>query len=258
MPNEKGFADSTAEASVSGSFKDVKRVRGLIIDMNKIPPREFDGESKWEPKEQIQVDLDDAVVLATFSGDEPPDLKDNKFTIYVPYQTAENTARGKTPSANSIYMKCFVASSEELGMAETGEKVRPLSRIGTYVTLERMSVELFKTYKKDDMGNIMIDDEGNKILEPIYSANSDGIPYSGAWCFVGDEGADSTGVKDYLVNLLTYNGGLNKQAALRVLLTDNRAKQFPEYKEALQNGTLAELLGLEIDANGVFKQAEAS
>ena len=44
--------------------------------------------------------------------------------------------------------------------------------------------------------------------------------------------------------------GLNRKAALRLLLTDSRAKQYPKYKDSLNAETLAKELGLVLVGDG--------
>lgn len=257
MPDKKDFAASTAEASTGGSYGDIKKVRGFLVDMNRVPPREWDeaqyGKPDFEPKEQIKVDFEEAIVLETFSGDDPPELKTDdvvgKWSFYVPYQTPENTKKGRKPHANGIYMRCFVASSEELGEQQAGKKVSPVERIGTFCTVERQSRLLFSRPELDENKKPKLDDEGEKIMVEIYSADDEGKPRSGAWCFVEDEAGDSSTMTDYIAGILD---GLNVKAALRVLLTDPKAKQFPTYKDMLKEAPeiLAEALGMKVTGEG--------
>ena len=227
----EGFVESTSEAAVGG-YQGIKKVRGLQVKLEKIPPKFTDTEY-GEPKEQVEITLEDACILEMFANADEFELKDSKFTCWVPY-----AAEGKVPHANSIYMKCFVASAEEQGK-------RPSEFNGEYVTLERQSRLLFKTKTKNK------DTDESETTE-VRSVNRAGIPSSGAWCFVSDETADSEGVKDYVKALLI---GKTEKVALRELLTDTRAKQFPEFKAMLQAGTLATELGLEmVDDKFVAKE----
>jgi len=50
--------------------------------------------------------------------------------------------------------------------------------------------------------------------------------------------------------------GLNQKAALRKLLVDQKAKQFPEYKDKLNSGELAEYLDLVV-VDDKFTKREA-
>jgi len=231
VPNDKGFVDSSAEAAVGG-YQGIKKVRGLQVSLEKKPPRDFEGEQTYTPKEQIEVKLEDAIILEMFPDADDMELTDGKFTCWVPY-----AAEGKLPHKNSTYMVCFVGSSEELGEKEEKRKVRPSERNGTYVTLERQDRLLFKTKVKNKETDEMETKE-------MRSANPEtGIPYSSAWCYVADEAADAESVVEYITGLVI---GLNEKAALRKLTMDNKAKQFPEYKEACKAGTLPDLLDVEL------------
>jgi len=219
----EGFVETTAEAAVGG-YQGIKKVRGLQVSLTKIPPRNIENIT-WEPKEQIEIVLEDALILEMFPNADDFELKEGKLTIWVPY-----AAEGKVPSSGSTYMRCYVASAEEQGK-------KPSAFNGEYVTLERQNRLLFKTTKKNE------DTEEKETIE-IRSINTEtGLPSSGAWCYVSDETADSGTVKDYIKEVLV---GKNEKAALRALLTDARAKQFPEFKQALQAGTISELLDVEL------------
>lgn len=221
---KRKFAETTAEAAVGG-YQGIKKIRGLLLSLEIVDPPEGSGSDYGEPKEQMEFKLDDAVILEMFPNADDFDLKEGKFTGWVTY-----AALGKTPSSGSIYMKCLVASSEEIGKKKLSEN------IGNYVTLERQDRLLFKT-KKD-----------GETIE-VRSADENGKPYSSAWCFVSDETADSETVKEYIKDLVI---GLKENVALRELATNNRAKQFPEYKEACKAHELDKLLDVEL-VDGKFQ-----
>jgi len=131
------FVETTKEAS-RGGYQGIKKIRGLLSDLQKVDPNpNFTDTGFGPPKEQIQVKLEDAVVLEVFEGEDEFELKDGAFTFWVPYAVP-----GKKPGANTIYMKCWVASAEDLG--KTPSEVK-----GEYVTLERKLVTLFKTDKDE-------------------------------------------------------------------------------------------------------------
>jgi len=227
-----GFVETTAEAAVGG-YQGIKKVRGLFVDLKKIPPR-FTESEYGEPKEQMEITLEDAAILEMFPNADDFELKDSKFTCWVPY-----AAEGKVPHGNSIYMRCFIASAEELGK-------KPSALKGEYITLERQDRLLFKTKVKNT------DTEDMETVE-VHSVNKAGMPSANSWCFVSDETADSGTVKDYVRDMLTgnmppkYATPLTEKAALRALLTDPRSKQFPEFKESLKAGTIGDLLGVALE-----------
>lgn len=229
------FVESTSEAS-RGGFQGIKKIRGLLIELKKVPPSftdvpEWAGKN-WEPREQIEFTLEDAVILEMFPGEEDFELKDGKFVGWVSY-----AAEGKTPHANSSYMKCWVASAEKMGK-------KPSDFIGQYVTLEKIPTVLFKQPELGEDKKPLLDDEGKKIYKEIVTDKT--------FCFVADETADSENIKAYIVELID---GLNQKAALRKLLVDTRAKQFPEFKEALNSGTLADMLEMVV-VDGKFERPE--
>lgn len=224
------FVESTKEAS-RGGFQGIKKIRGLLIDLKLVPPPE-----SWDTTRlQIQGTLEDAVILEMFPGEEEFELKDGKYSFLVSY-----AEEGKIPHANSAYMKCFVASAEKLGK-------KPSEFIGEYVTLEKIPTVLFKQTVVGDDKKPILDGEGKKTYEDIISTS--------AFSFVADETADSENIKDYVRNLIS---GLNQKASLRKLLIDTRAKQFPEFKQMLSDGTLAEYLELVVVEDKFWKQEEAT
>ena len=213
------FIETTKEAS-SGGFRGIKKIRGLLLDLRLVPPR-FETSDYGEPKNQIEFVLDDAHILEMSPGEEEFELKDNRYVGWVSY-----AAQGKTPHANSSYIKCWVASAEKLGR-------KPSDFIGQYVTLEKLPVVLFKQAKVGSDKKAIVGEDGKKIYEEIVSTNT--------FCFVSDETSGSESVDDYIKSLVV---GLNQKAALRKLLVETRAKQYPKYKDSLNAGTLAEELGL--------------
>jgi hypothetical protein len=233
-------AEDESEFSVGG-FQGIKKLRGLLVDIDVVDPPE-----SWENRERqvVKVSLEDTVVLEMFGDEETFELKDGKFNFYIPY-----AAPGAKPHANSIYSKCWIASAKELGFA-------PSQKIGEYITLEKQPRLLFKQPIFEDVGGkktVKLDDDGNKIYEEILAVNESGRPNH--FCFVGDESAESENIKDYIVKLVS---GLNEKAALRKLLVDQKAKQFPEYKDKMKVGAevLAEYLGL-IVVDGKFAKPES-
>ncbi len=226
------FVETSAEAAVGG-FQGIKKVRGLLVDLKKIPPR-FTDSDYGEPKDQIEVSLEEAAILEMFPNADEFELKDTKFTCWIPY-----AASGKVPGGNSIYMKCFIASAEELGKKPTELK-------GEYVTLERQDRFLFKMSKVNK-------ETGEKESTEVRSINKLGLPSSNSWCFVSDETADSGDVKEYIASLII---GKKVNVALRELATESRARQFPEFKEALKAGTISDLVDVElVDGKFVAKES---
>jgi len=215
------FVESSAGAS-RGGFQGIKKIRGMLTEIKKVPPRFTDSEY-GPPKEQIEFTLEDAEILEMFPGEDEFELKEGKYTGWITYAEA-----GKTPSANSAYIKCWVASAEKLGK-------KPTDFIGQVVVLDKVKTLLFKKPQIGADKKPVLDAEGKKIMEEVATDK--------VFCFAGEESANAVDNKTYVANLLV---GLNQKAALRKLLTDPKTKQFPEYKSKLADGMLAEFLGLTI------------
>ncbi len=227
------FVETTAGAS-KGGFAGIKKIRGLQVELKKIPQPENWG-SDYDAKDQVVITLEDASILEMAPGEEPFELKENKYTGYVAYAKT-----GKTPHANSGYIKGFVASAEKLGKTPTGFN-------GQYVTLEKKSVVCFQKPKIDpETKKPILGEDGKKVLEDVVA---------NVWTYVADETSGSASVRDVARNKIA---GLSQKAALRVLLSHVQLKNYPEYKDALQNGTLASMLELTIDKKGVFQKAGES
>ncbi len=223
-----------------GGFQGIKKVRGLLVSIDvQDPPESWERPKDDSPLRQVvKVDMEDAVVLEMFGDEEPMDLKDGKFNFYIPY-----TAGGKNPHKNSIYSKCWLESAKELGK-------KPSEFIGQYVTLEKQPRLLFEKYVIDpETKQAQIDENGDKMSEPVLAVNEAGLPNH--FCFVKDEEATSENIKDYVKGIVV---GLNQKAALRKLLIDPKAKVLGDYKARLNDGTLAEYLGLVVDAKGIFQE----
>ena len=223
-----------------GGFQGIKKIRGLLVNIDVQDPPE-----SWErsnDKQVVKVETEDTVVLEMFGDEEPMELTEGKFNFYIPYVEA-----GKKPHQNSIYSRCWLASAKELGHV-------PSEFIGQYITLEKQPRLLFQQYEMEDTGagkkKPKLDENGEKIKVDILAVNSVGLPNH--FCFVADETSDADNVKEYIRDLVT---GLNQKAALRKLLVDQKAKQFPDFKNQLNAGTLAEYLDLEI-VDDIFTKPE--
>ena len=222
--------ENEKELVVSG-FQGIKKVRGLLVSIDVVDPPE-----SWErnsDRQVVKVDLVETVVLEMFGDEEAMELKDGKFGFYIPYVES-----GKKPHQNSIYSRCWLASAKELGSL-------PSQFIGQFVTLEKQPRLLFQQYSMEDDGTgkkiLKLDENGDKVKVDVLAVNQAGLPNH--FCFVADETANSNSIQEYIRDLVV---GLNQKAAQRALLLDQKAKQFPEYKERLNAGTLAKYLGLRI------------
>lgn len=201
------FVQSTKEAAKEG-FKNIKKIRGLVVNMDVVPAPDTWGTSK----QLFKIWMEDVNILDYFNPEDLIELKDNKLEISYTYAEP-----GQKPKAVSPYMKCLVASTEKMGKLLE-------SFIGQVVTMEKIPVQGFKTKNKETG------------VEEV-------VMYEDYFSIVPDEGQDNPDTKNYIKTLIS---GLNVSAAMRKLMLDSRASQFPEFKDMLQKGTLAEYLGLKV------------
>ena len=214
------FSENTEEASISG-FAGIVKVRGFLVDLDLVPPPD-----NWDTnKDQIKFVLKDAVVLETLDGKEF-ELKDGEFSTYQAYCEG-GILEEATPSKNSGWYKGTVPSARALGKTPSGF-------VGGYATLEHREIVLFESKDKET---------GEKIPHK-----------SRVWHFIEDEGSDSSSMVDHIRSIVI---GLGEKASLRKLMSDAKAKQFPQYKLDHKAGVLAEKLGLVI-VDGKYQAPEGT
>lgn len=222
--------ESEKELSIGG-FQGIKKIRGLLVGIDVVDPP-----SMWENQEKqvVKVDMEETTVLEMFGDEDSFELKDGKFSFYIPYVEA-----GKNPHKNSIYNRCWLESAKEQGK-------KPSELIGSIVTLEKQPRLLFQKYIIDpDTKKAKLDDDGEKVKEDILAVNEAGLPNH--FCFAADETADSTSLQGYVREKIV---GLNRKAALRKILIDPKKAQLGEFKDMLNNGTLADYLDLVLVGDG--------
>lgn len=206
------FVETTADAVESG-FKAITKVRGFMHSITRVPPK-FTDSTYGAPKDQIEFVLTDAAILEQKPGTKPIELKESRFSCWIPY-----AAKGEEATKQSGWVRVTVKSCEEVMGCRVTETV------GKLVTIERRPEKLGKSGDKD-----------------LISENY--------WRFVPTDTADSEDTVSYIRDNLVDK---NPQAAKRFLMIDERAKQYPEYKDAFDSGVLAEKLGLVVDDDGVFR-----
>ncbi len=127
--------EENEKALAVGGFQGIKKIRGLLVGIDvQDPPESWERPKEGATKQVVKVDTEDTVVLEMFGDEEAMELKDGKFSFYIPYVEA-----GKKPHQNSIYSRCWLASAKELGHI-------PSEFIGQYVTLEKQARLLFESY----------------------------------------------------------------------------------------------------------------
>lgn len=230
----------TLEGASKGGFQGIKKIKGLLLSISDEPidpPESWTSYGNGPVKQLVEVKLEDATVLEMFNGEDEFQLKEGKFNFYVPY-----AEKGKIPNEKSIYMKCWVASATECGG-------KPSSFIGTYVTFEKQPRKLFDAPEIDpDTKKPKLGPDGKKLMKEVLAVDRSG--QANHFCFVKEESSSDSGIKTYVRDALV---GLNPQAALRKLITDQKIKAFPDFKKAYNEGTLASDLGL-VMVDGLYQR----
>ena len=223
---------SSGEATRGGFFA-VRKVTGLFSELKRVDSKFDPEQSKFEPKDQVQVTLEDALILEMEEGEPEPELRDGKYVFWMNY-----AKKGQTkPHANTFFVKGFCKSAEEIQKARGKAGGGWRDFLDQAIVLEKQSVLLFKRRK-----------DGTDPDNPEYDEF-----YQEGFVFV-DETAAEGDLSEHVKELIV---GKNKQAALRAVLTDNRAKRNPEYKEAINSGAICELVGVYIDDAGLYQWGEA-
>lgn len=214
------------EAS-GGIYQDILKVEGVLQPLKRVPSR-FDTqfESDKPANDQVEIVLEEAEILEMAEGQEAPELKDDRFTTWLGYAPPGK----EKPHKNTFFAKGFCAYAVELAKARGIENGGLHDLVGSRICLERKEVFLFKRHKKDDP------DE----YEEFNITNF--VPVE---C-PGDEGS----LDEYVVGLIV---GKNKAAAKRAVLLDGRAKKHPQYKEAIDNDTIGDMIGVGVDKKGLYQ-----
>lgn len=232
----EGIIGKSSEAT-KGGFRAIIEIEGDLCPVKRVPPPpEFTGWGNKPPSDQAEITLESAIIRKMEEGEPEPELQDDRFRTWMTY-----AGQGKPkPNANSFFAKYFVTSAQELDSKRRGVKLEDgdLHNIeGTRVILRRESKFIFKKRKEGT-------DPENPEYDEVYQENYVVV--------VDEEAGDDVNMDDHITGLVVGNVS---SVAKRNLLMDARAKQHPEYKKALDDGSLAELLGLEV-VDGKFTQKE--
>lgn len=214
------------EAS-GGIWQDIEEVEGVLQPLKRVPSR-FDTQygSDKPANDQVEIVLEEAEIIKMAEGQEAPELKDDKFTTWLGYAPPGK----EKPHKNTFYSKGFCTYAVELAKSRGIENGGVHDLVNTRIRLIKKEVFLFKRHKQDDP------DE----YEEFNITN-----------FVPVEcGEEEGSLNDYVRDLIV---GKNSSAAKRAVLLDSRAKKHPEYKEAIDNGTIGELVGVTVDDKGIYK-----
>jgi hypothetical protein len=170
---------------------------------------------------QLECTLDDAVIIKLSPGAEMPELKDNKFTQWLKYSAKEGAL---SPASGTFLAKHFIPDGEKLYAKLTNSPVVP----GTLMKLVGQRVRwvlLVETLKLKDKET----GATKEVTMKYYTFSTDIMT--------------ETDVKEAIKKLVL---GKNAKAAKRELMMDSLGKSHPEYKAALDDGTLADKLGIKV------------
>ncbi len=227
------------EAS-KGGFQAVIEVEGILSSIERVPPK-FTGGEYGEPKDQAKIILDDATINEMEPGEPEPELNEGQYTFWLNYAT-----KGKEKAhQNTFYVKGFCKSAEGLAKAREIPNGCVSDLLNSRVVLRKAS--------KVEGGFIETTEEGVLLFQRPVSKDSEEKEqfYSDGFIFVNSEGGSDVDIIEHVKSLVI---GKTKGAALRPLMMDNKAKRNPEFKVALADDTLAEVLGLTV-VDGKFAEA---
>ena len=205
------------EQAVSSALDGVIKVRGLLVSYTRNPAKRREG-MEYEPKDQIEFKLSDAVILEMKEGVPQPTLKENMFTFWVPYATT-----GQAPTKASIWVQGITVTAKEAYDKYVDEL------IGQIVTIERKPVALFE---KDGAW--------------VYTERT-------YFQFVPDAAGSpnaSEKVKDYARKLVK---GKPAELVYRDLVLDQKTKDVADLIEAAKNGTIDKYLDMIVTEAGIIE-----
>ena len=237
------FVTNTSDVR-KGGLQGTKKLRGIIIDMTKVdapdPTEQFPN-----PSSQIRVDMEDVAILEVFEGEDEYEPSEGKVSFWIPY-----LRKGQTkPHQNSVYARTWLDSAKALGVTDVMEFK------GQYVTLEKVPTVLFTYNQTDESKQLVLDADGNKVKVEVLAVDTNGRP--NRFSFAKDEGVTAEDLPQRIQEKVL---GLNATAAMRAVVMDNRAQQFPEFKTLLETNPaeFATKVGLVYNAEAdIFEFEEA-
>lgn len=204
----------SSDAIVESGLRAVLEVEGIF----QAPVKQA---SKYGSTDQLELSLGEAVILKMAPNTEQPELKDNKFTQWLKYGKTGAVA----PIKGTFLAKRFIPDAEKLYAKLTNSPVVP----GTLMKLVGQRVRWVRI---EDPWKV-------KDAETGETKEGKSLHYTFGLDVMTPEDIN-THVKKLIV-------GLNVTSAKRALNMDSLAKTYPEYKQALDAGTLAEKLGVKFD-----------
>jgi hypothetical protein len=169
--------------------------------------------------DRVELKMKNVNILEMADGEPEPELEDGRYTLYMKYAKP-----GKKPHKNSPYIRGFCESAKKLGL--------DLSKINDTSPLHAILA-------REDI-NLGFNDKETK--EPVTAEG---------WVFSDGSNTPEVGIEDYIAKLID---GQTKAGARRQLALDNKAKKYPEFREAIEDESIVNLAPVEYDAaTGMFK-----
>ena len=214
----EGIVTKSKDASL-GSWRSVLKFSGTLVGVKNIgvPPK-----SQFE-KEMLELSFENATILQMREGEDAPELKDGKYTVRVGY-----AKKGHKPHKNSFYIQHFIDSAEKLCNARNIPEGGLAELINTDIVMEyKDNVEISK-HGGGDTGD-----------DPLTSSG---------WVFALDGAGKQEPIEEAVKREIL---GKNKAQALRAIVSNFRTNADPQWRQALNDGTIAEKLGVKL-VEGVF------
>jgi len=219
------------EDASKGSYASVLMVEGVPLPLRIIPSEKANTFGKFT--DRVEIRLAQATFLKMVEGEDEPELKDGVWSTRMNYAQKGK----KSAHKNSVYVRGFVQSLADAkttwsALVDAGERVILEWKEGIPLGFHKNVVDV-------DGAPIMGEDGVTPMQEDA----------TGSSFVLSTGGSAITPILDHIKKLVL---GKNDKMAARELMMDSRAKQKPEFKQALDAGTLAEKLGLKLNAEGIF------
>ena len=166
--------------------------------------------------DQVQIVLENAVIREMEDGVPEPELPEGVFKCWQKYSGKP----GVPPSDKSGYVISFLGSAEAQGV-----NLPPDAKAVQRVVIRKGMWDLGYEIKN----------------EPVKAFG---------WQFMPSEASKPVDLTAYVAGLIV---GKNKAMAVREVMLDAKAKRRPEYKEAIQNDTIGDLIPVVMDEAGLFQ-----
>ncbi len=204
----------SSDAIVESGLRAVLEVEGTFQAPVKQANTKFGGE-------QLTLRLADAVILKMMEGAEQPELKDNVFTQWLKFSSKPGAI---APIKGTFLAKHFIPDAEKLYAKLNNAPIVPgtlMKLVGQRVRWVRLEEDY--TIENKETGEV------KKGKTAHYTFALDVMT--------------AENINEHVKKLVL---GKTLPAAKRALVMDAVAKTHPEFKQALDDGTLAEKLGLTI------------